>query len=169
MQQIQMTNELVRVHCYSGTVFKRLRVFSLLSGAAAARQHPEGGGTGHRRPAGRPERTSHHLMHLCRHAISRGRLGGRLWRCPGDAPQRRDPHPGRGVHHHGDVPTGGVGEDASQPGEGAGGDGVEVAAGLLETVQPRLHLGQSDASVRTGGRPERFRCGKCSVRYQPEN
>lgn len=113
---------------------------------------------GHRQPADRPERTSHHRMHLCRDAIAPGRLGGRLWRRQGDAAQCRSHRARRWIHHHGDVPTGGVTEHASQPREGAGRDGAEDAARLRETVQHRLHLGQSGASVKADGGLERKYC-----------
>lgn len=146
MQKMEMTNELVRFHCYWEKLlrFRGPRVFLLSPGAAAGHQHPEGGGMGHRQPADRTERTSHHL---CRDAITPGELRGRVWRRPWDSPQCRSPR--RRIHHHGDVPAGRVNEHASQPREGAGCDGVEGAAGLCETVQHRLHLGQSGTSVIT--------------------
>lgn len=128
-------------------------MFSLLPGAAAVHQHPEGGGMGHRQPADRPERRSHHHMHLCRDAITPGPLGRRVRRRPGDAPQCRSD--GQRIHHHGDVPAGGDSDHTSQPREGAGRDGAEVAAGLRETVQHRIHLLQPAASMKTDRRLER--------------
>lgn len=157
MQKMEMTNQLVRFQGYQEKLWRcrGLRVFfSLLPGAAAVHQHPEGGGVGHRQPADRPERPNHHRMRLRRDAVTPGRLGGRVWRRPGDAPPRCSPRPRprRRIHHHGDVPAGSVSEHARQPREGAGRDGAEVTDGLRETVQHRLHPGQPGTTVKTGAR-----------------
>lgn len=120
-------------------------MFWLLSGAAAVHQHPEGGGLGDGQPADCRERTSHHCLHLCGDTVCPGGLGGRARRRPGDAPPGRSPRPRGWIHHHGDVPTGGAG----QPRGGARRDHGEVAAGLCETVQRRLHLRQWCTLVKT--------------------